>query len=306
MRRLPLTELLLRVGLAAVPGPALRLRDARSRLRLDWIVAAMAFLAALAFAGALTVNDQVARWRAGLSGNLTVEMTGEAGRAAADLAAVLAVLRETPGVARAEPLSRQQVGDLLAPWLGSSALLETLPVPQLVDVTVLPGAELDVASLTRRLGEASPGTTIDDHGRWLGQLFRLARLASLAALAIVGVVGLSAVMAVTITARAGLALHHDEIDLLHMIGAEDRYVAGEFAREALLLGVRGSLAGVALAIAALYALIALAPAFESVLVPNLAPRLGSIAALALVTLATGMLCGFTAWLTVMGELRKRM
>jgi cell division transport system permease protein len=298
--------MLLRVGLAAVPGPALRLRDARSRLRLDWIVAAMAFLAALAFAGALTVNDQVTRWRAGLSGNLTVELAGEAGRATADLAAVLAVLRDTPGVARAEPLSRAQVSDLLAPWLGSGALLETLPVPQLVDVTLLPGAELDTAALARRLAEAAPGTTLDDHGRWLGQLFRLARLASLVALAVVGVVGLGAVMAVTITTRAGLALHHDAIDLLHLIGAEDRYVAGEFAREALLLGLRGSLAGVALAIAALYALIALAPAFESVLIPTLAPRLGSIATLTLVTLAAGMLCAFTAWSTVMSELRKQM
>lgn len=306
MRPGRLSDLLLRVGLAAVPGPALRLRDARSRLRLDWIVAAMAFLAALAFAGALTVNDQVARWRAGLSGNLTVEMASEAGRATTDLAAVLAVLRDTPGIAHAEPLSRQQVGDLLAPWLGSGALLETLPVPQLVDVMLLPGAELDLPALFRRLTEAAPGTTLDDHGRWLGQLFRLARLASLVALTILGVVGLGAVMAVTITARAGLALHHDAIDLLHMIGAEDRYVAGEFAREALVLGIRGSLAGVALAIAALYAFTALAPAFESVLIPTLAPRPGSIAALALVTLAAGVLCGFTAWLTVMGELRKRM
>ncbi len=57
-------DLLRRAGLASAPGPALRLRQARTRLHLDWIVAAMAFLAALAFAGALTVTDQAARWRA--------------------------------------------------------------------------------------------------------------------------------------------------------------------------------------------------------------------------------------------------
>ena len=307
IRRLLSRGLRQRVGLTtAAPGPALRLREARTSLRLDWIVAAMAFLAALAFAGALTVNDQVGRWRTGLSGTLTVEIASAPGRDGAELAAVLAVLRSTPGVAQAVPLTRDEVGSLLIPWLGASALLETLPVPQLVDVTLAPGAEIDIPALTRHLAEAAPGATLDDHGRWLGHLLRLARLAFLAALAIVGIVSLAAIVAVTITTRAGLALHHDAIDLLHLIGAEDRYVAGEFAREAMLLGLRGSLVGVVLAIAALYSLVALAPTFESVLIPTLAPRPASIAALALVTLLAGMLCGFTAWMTVMNELRRQI
>jgi cell division transport system permease protein len=297
-------NLLRRAGLAARPGPALRLRQARTRLHLDWIVAAMAFLAALAFAGALTVTDQATRWRTGLAGNLTVEISSSG--TAADLSAALAVLRATPGVARAEPLTRDQVSKLLAPWLGSSALVETLPVPQLIDIALLPGASIDTPALAERLAEAAPGTMIDDHGRWLGQLLRLATMASLAALVIVAVVALSAVIAVTITTRAGLALHHEAIDLLHLIGAEDRYIAREFAREALLLGMRGSLIGVALAIAALYILIALAPTLESILIPSLTPRPGSVATLALVALGAAGLCGFTAWATVMNELRKRM
>jgi cell division transport system permease protein len=224
---------------------------------------------------------------------------------------VLAVLRSTPGVARAEPLNRSQVADLLAPWLGSSALIDALPVPQLVDVTLAPRATIDTASLAGRLADAAPGTTLDDHGRWLGQLLRLATLASLTALVIVGVVAISAVIAVTviavtITTRAGLALHHEAIDLLHLIGAEDRYIAREFGREALLLGLRGSLVGIVIAIAALYSLLGLAPALESVLVPSLAPRPGSIATLGLVAAVAALLCGFTAWMTVMAELRKRV
>lgn len=296
-------ELLRRIGLAAGPGPALRLRQARSRLRLDLIVAAMAFLAALAFAGVLTVSDQAARWRTSLSGSLTVELPGEA---AAQLPAVLALLRDTSGVARAEPLNRNQVADLLAPWLGSSALIDSLPVPHLIDVSLLPGVTIDTAALAQRLGQAAPGTTLDDHGRWLGQLLRLAALASLVALVIVGVVALSAMIAVTITTRAGLALHYEAIDLLHMIGAEDRYIAREFGREALLLGLRGGVLGIAVAIGALYTLLALTPSLESVLLPSLAPRPGSVVLLALVAIAAALLCGMTAWLTVMAELRKRM
>jgi cell division transport system permease protein len=303
---LPSRDLLHRTGLTAGPGPALRLREARAKLRLDWIVAAMAFLAALAFAGALTMSDQATRWRASLSGNLTVEIPAERGASAADLSAVLAALRATPGVLRADPLTRDEVGRLLIPWLGGGALIETLPVPQLIDVVLAPDVVLDMPALARRLAGTVPGITIDDHGRWVGQLLRLATLASLCAFVIVGIVALSAVVAATIATRAGLALHHEAIDLLHLIGADDRYIASEFAREALLLGLRGSLLGVALAIGALYLLIALAPALESVLIPTLAPRPASIAALTLVTVVAGGLCGFTAWATVMSELRKQM
>jgi cell division transport system permease protein len=295
-------DLLRRIGLAAGPGPALRLRQARSRLRVDLIVAAMAFLAALAFAGVLTVTDQASRWRTSLSGNLTVEIPNDSPQ----MPAVLATLRATPGVVRANPLTRSEVANLLAPWLGTSALVETLPVPQLIDVSLLPGTVIDSSALAQRLGETAPGTTVDDHGRWLGQLLRLARLASLTALVIVAVVALSTMIAVTITTRAGLALHHEAIDLLHLIGAEDRYIAREFGREALWLGLRGSLLGIALAIVALYVLLGLAPALDSVLIPSLAPRPLSIAALALVAIVAAALCGFTAWATVMAELRKRM
>ena len=299
-------DLLRRIGVTASPGPALRLRQARSRLRLDWIVAAMAFLAALAYAGQLTVSDQAQRWRTGLSGTLTVEIPGEPARPAAELAAVLSLLRATQGVARAEPLNRTQVADLLAPWLGTSALVETLPVPQLIDVSLEPGATVDTAFVAKRLAEIAPGVTIDDHGRWLSQLLRLAGLASLTALVIVAVVALSAVVAVTITTRAGLALHHEAIDLLHLVGAEDRYIAREFGREAMFLGLRGGVFGIVIAIAALYALLAATPALESMLVPSLAPRPGSIAALVLVAAAASLICGFTAWITVMAELRKRV
>ncbi|MBM3538578.1 MAG: FtsX-like permease family protein [Alphaproteobacteria bacterium] len=304
--RLRSRSLLRQAGLTAGPGPALRLREARNKLRLDWIVATMAFLAALAFAGALTMSDQAVHWRTSLSGSLTVEIPAEYGASAADLSAVLTTLRATPGVQRADPLTHDQVGRLLVPWLGASALIETLPVPQLIDVTLSPDAVIDAPALARRLAEAAPGATVDDHGRWVGHLLRLATLASLCALVVVGIVALSAVVAVTITTRAGLALHHEAIDLLHLIGAEDRYIAGEFAREALLLGLRGSLLGVALAIGALYILIALAPTLESVLIPTLAPRPGSVATLALVTVVAGGLCGVTAWATVMNELRKQM
>ena len=44
-------------------------------------------------------------------------------------------------------------------------------------------------------------------------------------------------LTVIFTTRAGLAVHRDVIELLHMMGARDGYIARQFEREALRLGL---------------------------------------------------------------------
>lgn len=302
-----LAAVLDRLGLAATPGSALQLRRSQTRLRLDWIVAAMTFLAALALLGALTVNRQAGQWRDGLAGSLTIEIPAAVPDEAVAIERVVALLRAEPAVARAEPLSRDRVAGLLAPWLGNTGLSASLPVPRLVDVTLAPGARLDLPALGARLAAAAPGVSVDDHGRWLHELLRLATAAIWVALGVVAVVALTAILAVILSIRAGLALQREAIGLLHLIGAEDRFIAREFARDALLSGLRGGLAGLVPALLVLLALVVggEAPA-ASGLVPRLAPGFGAYAALAAVPLAAMAACGLTAWATVMLDLRRRV
>jgi cell division transport system permease protein len=320
MSGLPMTEmttemtrrvvrLLRQAGLLAAPGAALALRRSGARLRLDWIVAAMAFLAALALVVELAIGEAAGRWRTTLTGTLTVEIPPAPSTGPGDgerLARVLEVLRAEPGIAAAAPLSRARVAELLAPWLGATDLAATLPVPQLVDVTRRPGTTLDLAGLGRRLADAAHGTVIDDHRRWLDELLRLARLATLIAAGIMVVVGLAATVAVITATRAGLALHHEAIDLLHLIGAEDRYVARAFTREALVLGLRGGGAGVVAAAGLLAVLGATGPAVDPRWLPQLWPKGPALGLLLLVPLAAGGLAAATAHWVVRWDLKKKM
>lgn len=295
-------------GLVAAPGAALALRRAGARLRLDWIVAAMAFLAALALVVDLAIGEAASRWRNTLTGSLTVEIppsasgSGESER----LARVLAVLRAEPAVATATPLSRARIAELLAPWLGATDLIASLPVPQLVDVTRRPGVALDTAALGRRLNEAAAGTLVDDHRRWLDELLRLARLATLVAAGVMVVVALTAIVAVITATRAGLALHHEAIDLLHLIGAEDRYVARAFAREALILGLRGGIAGLAAAALLLALLGAIGPAVDPRWLPQFWPSALALMLLLLIPLAAGGFAAMTAHWVVLRDLKTKI
>ena len=286
-----------------------------SPLHLDWIVGAMAFLAALAMVGALATADAAADWRRGLTGTITIEIPAapraQAGTPAGSLASgddrlkrVMDVLHDEPGVERAAPVPRARIDELLAPWLGTGDLIETLPVPQLVDVTLAPGGRGELAGLKQRIAAAAPGVIVDDHELWVGQLVHLAHLAVGLALVVVGLVAACAIAATVIATRAGLAIHHEAIDLLHLMGAEDEYIADQFASQALRRGLRGGVIGLLLAALALVAFGSASQAVDPKLLPRLWPALDQILPLLLVPLATATLGWATARRTVLRALRK--
>jgi cell division transport system permease protein len=228
------------------------------------LVAAMAFLAALALAGWFGTAALARHWQQGASASLTVQVpqpTEPSARAdQTRLAAVLAVLTGTPGVASAHALSDQEIGDLLKPWLGQGAERLAIPIPAVIAVR-LTDAATDLAPLSQRLGEAAPGTLVEDHGVWIRRMAVLVRsLQACAALALLLVAGVAAAVIAVVT-RAGLSTRREAIEIVHGLGATDRYIAGRFAGRATLLAATGAAAGALVALPVLLTLACLAAPF---------------------------------------------
>ena len=70
-----------------------------------------------------------------------------------------------------------------------------------------------------------PGATLDDHATWLASLIVLARGVQWLAFGIVVVIGAATVAIIIFATRAGLAAHREAIEVLHLIGARDGYIA---------------------------------------------------------------------------------
>jgi cell division transport system permease protein len=115
-------------------------------------------------------------------------------------------------------------------------------------------------------------------------------------------VGLAAIITVVFVTRTGLEIHRQVIELLHLMGAQDRYIAREFQRHALRLGLRGGLFGFALAAAALAGLAWLARGSNAALLPDLDLAPLDWAWLALLPLAAAVTAMWTARLTVLRTL----
>lgn len=236
----------------------LGLRRALSDRMLPMLVAAMAFLAALALAGWFGSAALARHWQQGAGSSLTVQvpLPGEpsAHRGQTRLAAVLALLTSAPGVASVHALSDQELTDLLKPWLGEGAERLAIPIPAVIAVS-LTDTTVDLKPLSRHLSDIASGTLVEDHDIWFRRLAVLARsLQACTGLALLLVAGVAAAV-IAVATRAGLSTRREAIEIIHGLGATDAYIAGRFAARATLLATIGATGG---AVAALPILLTLA------------------------------------------------
>jgi cell division transport system permease protein len=274
-------------------------------LFLPVIIGFMVFLAALALAGSMAVDNMLAHWRGAIEAAFTVQLPpveGESSAAAADRRnRALASLAGVPGVRSAILLSDADKARLLEPWLGADAAHLDLPLPDLIAVTLESGAAVDLASLATRLQGVSPGAAIDDQGRWRDAIARAAEAANLALLGLLLLIGLAAALTVVFVARAGLAAHRRVIEILHLVGAHDGYVARQFQRHAFSRGLAGGIVGAGVAAAIFLAAGRWLPGLEG---STLALRPLQWLAVALLPLAGALLAMATARYTVLRSLRR--
>jgi cell division transport system permease protein len=157
------------------------------------------------------------------------------------------IAMQVRGVTAATALDEKESTALLEPWLGSNFDVADLPIPRLIAVRVAEDA--DLPTLSRRLKEEVPTASLDDHGEWLQRLSAMAQVMSAVGLFILGLVFAATALCVVFATRGAMAGNRVVIEVLHFVGAEDSYIAREFQRHFLLLGLKGASIGGALAMA---------------------------------------------------------
>ena len=224
---------------------------------LVFVVAVLAFLACACGMGALCAGRAASGWSDDIAASATVQVRPRGSETPYEAASRAAeALAGVKGVTEARALDRAAAEALLKPWLGDAPLPPDLPVPQLVAVDLDPQAPAPASTLKAALSQAGVDATLEDHGRWLAEIRRSALWLQGAAL-FAFLLTASAAAAVTAYAtRAGLSARRDVVEVLHLSGAEDRFVAGLFMRRFAVLGAIAGGVGMAAAAIPLFALAA--------------------------------------------------
>ncbi len=203
---------------------------------------AMAFLAVFALALSLATGRLADRWSAELARTSTLRISAPADQADAQLRAAVNVLETTPGIASARALTNDEQQALLEPWFGPGLPLDTLPIPQLIEI-IEQDDGYDAIGLRARLQAEVPGAVLDDHTRWREPLIDAAgRLRTLGWVSIL-LIGASMVALITLAAQAALAANAQVIRVMRLVGAKDIYIARAFVRRFTLRGLTGAAIG---------------------------------------------------------------
>ncbi|HJZ31725.1 MAG TPA: ABC transporter permease [Hyphomicrobiaceae bacterium] len=211
---------------------------------LTLVITIMCFLACLTAGAVYMMNQSASAWLRDIASEVTVQIEArdrpDVDKLVADVASFLAA---QPGIATVRPLSVADATQLLEPWLGQSDALRALPIPRLVALEVDRNAPAELDGLRQTLKERFNGVTLDDHRRWQQQIRTITRSFALGGLAILVLVGAATTAIIISATRSAMASNREIVEVLHFVGATDRFIAREFERHFLRLGVRAGIVG---------------------------------------------------------------
>lgn len=275
-----------------------------------WVTGLVVFFVTLALAVNFGLSSMTKSWVTGLEGSLTVEIKPPLSASAEEQALqddavkkVLWLAKQHPAVAESRALSKEEVRALIEPWLGSNNALDGIPLPALIDIKLNAGA--NIVKLQGDIRALVPAASVDSHTDTLDDVKALVNTAKTFVLLLTCVIVLLAVTAIAGIVRSKFAIHRQEVETLHLIGASDEYIARQFRRHTLKGTLRGALFGLGCMMVTLAAIGAATHAIDASVFPNIRLEPWQWAALILSPLVAGSLIAhMTAQTAVMKELAR--
>jgi cell division transport system permease protein len=212
------------------------------------VIVIMSFLACLTIGAVSMIRTTANSWASQISREITIQIKPDE---TIDMERKLIEARDLAlsfvGTRDGQVLDKEATSRLLEPWLGAGLDIDELPVPRLVVITIDEQNPPDFAAMRTELKRKIPQAYLDDHRTWVDRLVSMARTTVLIGSGVLGLVFFAMVLTVVFATRGALAGNRHIVEVLHFVGAEASFVAGEFQKHFLMVSLKGSLAGAFLA-----------------------------------------------------------
>lgn len=217
---------------------------------LTLVIAIMCFLACLTAGAVWMIKQSADAWLKDIASEVTVQVEPvESGDVDKTLLSVVTFLQRQRGISAARPLSLEDSASLLEPWLGSTEALKALPVPRLIAVEVDRYNPPDLSEVGAALQRDFKGVSLDDHRRWQQQIRAVTGSFALGGIAIFLLVAAATTAVIVSATKSAMASNRDIVEVLHFVGATDKFIAREFEKHFLRLGIKSGIVGALAAMA---------------------------------------------------------
>lgn len=272
------------------------------------LVALMSFLGVLAMSASYGLSTMTRHWSEGLENKATIEIPAErssggirSGQEVEELQnKISAILDKNALIEEHTIMSEKDIRDLISPWLGQEMGLGEIPLPGLISVELEKGLKpTDISKLADDLKVINKDIVLDTHESWLGDLLKLTGALKFSAGFIALIIGLTTVTAIAGAIRSRMAIHSDDVQLLHLMGASDFYISRQFQRHALIITLQGSALGVLAGLMIMGVIALLSGDTGAALLPEFTFTLWHFLGIMLLPLAACVIAALTARFTVL-------
>lgn len=217
---------------------------------LTLVIGIMCFLACLTAGAVWMIKQSADAWLRDIASEITVQVEPSAkGDIEKSVADVVTFLERQRGIASARPLDLEDSAELLEPWLGSTDALKQLPVPRLIAIELNRDDPPDLTEVSSALQRDFKGVSLDDHRRWQQQIRAVTGSFALGGIAIFLLVAAATTAVIVSATKSAMASNKDIVEVLHFVGATDKFIAREFEKHFLRLGIKAGIVGALAAMA---------------------------------------------------------
>jgi cell division transport system permease protein len=286
--------------------------DDRANRFLILLICLMTYLALLSASAGMVLSNMADRWTSGLADKITIELPTmdpsglklPPDQQQARLNTIETLLKGEKDIIDVKIQPPEDVAKLVEPWIGSSqGVLDQVPLPALISVTTTQDADLSlIPRVHQAIVTAVPDARVETHQNWLNDLLRLTGTLSFTAYLIGFITAITTISAVAGAVRARMAAHHEQLEILHLIGAADEYITRQFQKHALQLSFIGSGIGFVAAMLTLALIDSLAGTMDMALLPSLVLSPYAIIILLAIPMLSCLITVFTTRITVLQSL----
>lgn len=213
-----------------------------------WIIACLVFVATLSMFSALASKQMLADWQTYAGNHATIEIpfSESAEDTALEAAEALMPLR---AVINAEIIPTEETTALVMDSLGQDTQNDlntaTLPLPVLIDVTFAEDIDpSDFELIREKLAALNAGANLHLHDDWAGDVLSYGEMLYFGAVILLLLMTAMTVLTLIWVLVSRVNIHHDEIEILNTVGADDGYIARQFQHFALSRTLIGAVAGI--------------------------------------------------------------
>lgn len=205
----------------------------------------MVFLITLCLSSSILLERTLQTWRHEATQGFTVTLPPVTDPQQQFLQQIelMKLLKKIPGVLNIEIVTQEKRTSIFDHWAYPASTPHSPLSFQTIEATLDSRVKIDFPQISSTLETFFPTIHLEAGRKSKETFLEIVQTAQISVMILAGLIGIAAIFTIAFTTHAGLIIHERVIEILRLIGAEDRFIAKQFQSYALKLSVKGGILG---------------------------------------------------------------